>query len=55
MPEFAIPKFPVVNQSLHAELKKRLQAYFDEKGIQSTGNPKLFTKAILMVIAFVLL
>lgn len=55
MPEFAIPKFPVVNQSLHSELKKRVQAYFDERGIVSTGTPRLFTKAITMVIAFVLL
>ncbi len=55
MIDFAIPKFPVVNQSLHAELKKRVQAYFDERGIQSTGTPRLFTKAIIMVIAFIAL
>ena len=55
MVDFAIPKFPVVTQSLHAELKKRVQAYFDERGIQSTGTPRLFTKAIIMVIAFIAL
>jgi linoleoyl-CoA desaturase len=50
MSTFAIPKFPVVKQSLHADLKKRVQAYFDEQGIKSTGTPKLFTKAIVMII-----
>ena len=56
MSQFAIPKFPSTesNQSLHTDLKKRVQAYFDERGIDSTGNPKLFTKAIIMVIGFVL-
>ncbi|OZA62015.1 MAG: acyl-CoA desaturase, partial [Sphingobacteriia bacterium 39-39-8] len=53
MSTFAIPKFPVVKQSLHSELKKRVQQYFDEQGIKSTGNPKLFTKAFLMIMAFV--
>lgn len=53
MSTFAIPKFPVVKQSLHSELKKRVQQYFDEQGIKSTGTPKLFTKAIVMIMAFV--
>lgn len=53
MSQVAIPKFPAVKQSLHTELKKRVQQYFDERGISSTGNPKLFTKAIIMVIAFI--
>ncbi|MBY0480394.1 MAG: acyl-CoA desaturase [Chitinophagaceae bacterium] len=55
MPDFAIPKFPVVAHSLHTELKKRVQQYFDDKGIRSTGTPKLFTKAIMMIIALVLI
>lgn len=55
MSQFATPKFPATpHQSLHTDLKKRVQAYFDERGIDSTGNPKLFTKAIIMVIGFVL-
>ncbi|MGL6068387.1 MAG: fatty acid desaturase family protein, partial [Sediminibacterium sp.] len=54
MTNISIPKFPVVKQSLHLELKKRVQAYFDERGIQATGTPKLFTKAITMVVAFIL-
>ncbi|MFY8005206.1 MAG: acyl-CoA desaturase, partial [Chitinophagaceae bacterium] len=48
------PKFPTVSQSLHADLRKRVYQYFDERGIVPTGNPKLFTKAITMVVAFVL-
>ena len=51
----AIPKFPVVKQSLHTELRKRVQAYFDEKGIKSTGNPHLVTKAAVMIGALVVL
>ncbi|NCT95296.1 MAG: acyl-CoA desaturase [Chitinophagaceae bacterium] len=53
MSESVIPKFPAVKQSLHTELKKRVQQYFDERGIDATGTPRLFTKAIMMVIAFV--
>jgi linoleoyl-CoA desaturase len=53
MSQVSTPKFPAVKQSLHTELKKRVQQYFDERGIAPTGNPKLFTKAIIMVIAFI--
>ncbi len=53
MAEFISPKFPVVKQSLHAELRQRVQAYFDEKGITSTGTTTLFTKAILMISALI--
>lgn len=50
---FQTPKFPAVKDSLHAELKKRVQSYFDEKGIASSGNKALFTKAIILVAAFI--
>ena len=53
MNNFVAPKFPHVTPPLHLELKKRVQAYFDERGIDATGNPTLFTKAIIMVVAFV--
>jgi linoleoyl-CoA desaturase len=53
MSQITIPKFPAVKQSLHTELKKRVQEYFDHRGINATGNPKLFTKALVMVIGFV--
>lgn len=48
------PKFPAVKNSLHLELKKRVQAYFDEKGILATGNINLFSKAIILVSAFII-
>jgi len=53
MSTFTIPKFPVTKHSLHAELKNRVQAYFDDRGIVSTGTSTLFTKAISMVIALI--
>ena len=55
MSQFAMPKFPAVTKSLHTDLKRRVQEYFDQKGIDSTGNPKLFTKAIIMVAALVVI
>ncbi len=53
MSHFSIPKFPSVTNSLHTDLKNRVQQYFDEKGIKSTGTSKLFTKAFILVIALV--
>ncbi len=53
MTTFVTPKFPHVNPPLHLVLKQRVQAYFDEKGINATGNPTLFSKAIIMIIALV--
>jgi len=51
---YHLPKFPVVTKSLHADLKKRVQEYFDQRGINPTGNSGLFTKAILLVSSFLL-
>jgi linoleoyl-CoA desaturase len=48
----SIPKFPVVNKSLHAELKKRVNQYLEEHTIRGTGNYKLFTKAAILVSLF---
>lgn len=55
MSQFAIPKFPSTTKSLHSDLKLRVQKYFEERGINPTGTPRLFTKAIIMVIALVLI
>ncbi len=55
MSQYNVPKFPQATRSLHTELKKRVQDYFDNRGIDSTGNPKLFTKAILMISGLVLI
>jgi linoleoyl-CoA desaturase len=51
----ATPKFSTVSQSFHSELKKRVQAYFKESGKDSTGNSSLYSKAIILAIAFILL
>jgi linoleoyl-CoA desaturase len=50
----SMPRFPVVKHSLHNELKKRVQQYFDENGISETGNSTLYIKAIVLVSGFVL-
>ncbi|MBY0347458.1 MAG: acyl-CoA desaturase [Hydrotalea flava] len=47
-----IPKFPAVKDSLHAELRRRVNAYFETNGIEATGNAALFTKAILLMLFF---
>jgi len=53
MRQLTIPRFPTVKQSLHTELRKRVQAYFDSKGISSTGSTKLFSKALFFLITFI--
>ncbi len=45
---FNFPKFPSGKPSLHTELRARIQQYFDKKGIPSTGNIKLYSKAIIL-------
>jgi linoleoyl-CoA desaturase len=50
-----IPKFPVVKNSLHAELRRRVNEYFTENKIDQTGNGNLFFKAIFMVIVFAII
>ena len=49
MSSFSIPKFPSVPSNLHAELRRRVQEYFTQRGIDETGNPHLFTKAIVLI------
>ncbi len=46
------PKFATQKQSFHAELKKRINDYFTERGISTTGNYKLYIKAIVLLLAF---
>jgi len=47
-----IPKFSQVPHSFHSELKKRINAYFEQGGKSTTGNSTLFTKAIVLVVSF---
>jgi linoleoyl-CoA desaturase len=48
------PKFTGSN-TFHAELKFRISEYFKEVGTSPTGNYKLFTKAIILVVSFVVI
>jgi linoleoyl-CoA desaturase len=47
------PKFPKQPISFHGELKKRIAEYFNQKGKSTTGNIRLYTKAILLVSALI--
>lgn len=47
-----IPKFPTVKDSLHAELRRNVNAYFETNGIAATGNAALFIKAIVLMLLF---
>jgi linoleoyl-CoA desaturase len=50
-----IPKFASIPNPFYNELKKRISNYFKESGKATTGNYKLFIKAILLVVAFICL
>lgn len=52
MSSISVPKFPQVKVSLHTELKRRVQQYFEESNIKATGNFKLYFKAVIMVVLF---
>ncbi|GDX42095.1 fatty acid desaturase [Bacteroidota bacterium] len=42
-----------VAQSFHAELKKRITDYFESHQLKSTGNWKLYSKALLLLASYV--
>ncbi len=41
------PKFTQVRPSFHAELKSRINQYFEQSGRKMTGNYKLWLKALI--------
>jgi linoleoyl-CoA desaturase len=47
-----IPKFSHSSASFHAELKRRINEYFKQTGTASTGNYKLYLKAIFLVTTY---
>jgi linoleoyl-CoA desaturase len=47
------PRFATGNNSFQAELKKRVDEYFSEKGIKSTGNYKLYLKSAILSLTFI--
>jgi len=42
-----------VIQSFHAELKQRISEYFESRQLKSTGNWKLYSKAVILLCAYV--
>ena len=50
-----VPKFSSVSKSFHVELKKRINQYFQQTGKSSTGEGKIYTKAIILMVCFALL
>lgn len=48
----SIPKFSHAAVPFHTELKRRISEYFKQAGKKSTGNYKLYLKAIFLVAAF---
>ncbi|MCC6818512.1 MAG: acyl-CoA desaturase [Bacteroidia bacterium] len=48
-----IPRFLNPTNSFHAELRKRINDYFVEIKSKPTGNIKLYSKAIILVVSFI--
>src|SRR4051812_19842666 len=48
----ATPKFATQRQSFHAELKTRINNYFSDHKISTTGNYKLYLKAAILILGF---
>lgn len=48
----ATPKFSTVSNSFHAELKKRINQYFQQTEKPFTGNSVLYSKAIILLLSF---
>jgi linoleoyl-CoA desaturase len=48
-----IPKFSNIHHSFHTELKAKISEYFLEVGRSTTGNYKLFLKAVILMVSFV--
>lgn len=51
--KMATPKFKNVAPSFHAELKKRINSYFEQTGKAFTGDGHLYAKAIILLSLFV--
>ena len=47
------PRFSSNNISFQQELKKRINAYFEQNNIAQTGNFALYLKAIILVSSFI--
>ena len=47
------PRFPASGRSFQLELKKRVDAYFNDKDIKMTGNWKLYLKTVIIGLTFI--
>lgn len=47
-----IPKFSNTTVSFHAELKRRINEYFDKAGKKPTGNISLYMKGSMLIVLF---
>lgn len=47
------PKFPQVSKPFHAELKKRINIYFETTGKKTTGGARLMGKATFLLAVFI--
>jgi linoleoyl-CoA desaturase len=47
-----IPKFSNTPHSFHTELKTRISAYFEQVGKSTTGDFKIFSKAVILMVTF---
>ena len=52
---FVTPKFPPVKNSLHRDLKDRVNEYFLQNNIKQTGGNRILSKAIALLVSFVFL
>ena len=48
-----IPKFLNPTDSFHSELRKRVNDYFEKAKTIKTGNFKLYSKALIIMLSFV--
>ncbi|MFI5133544.1 MAG: fatty acid desaturase family protein [Chitinophagales bacterium] len=49
----SVPKFSSVPYPFHTELKKRIKDYFENVGKATTGDYKLFLKAVILMLSFI--
>lgn len=49
---YAFPKFPTASNSLHLELKKRVQEYFDTNELSHTSTKGMVFKALILMASF---
>jgi len=48
-----MPKFSASPSNFHADLKKRINTYFDQLGKSTTGNFSLYLKAAILAVGFI--